>query len=246
MAHLFICLAQFTSLLARPSQPFIMSLKGDLQHVNGEGDVRLGDAHRRFDAKDISAGTALADDQSHGAAVLEDAVHLLDGHRHCRPVIPLLADHQLQTNHQSLSANVADNVRETTVSQFSELPQQQRSHSQRVLLQLLRLDDIEHGGAHRRGERIAAKGVEVHRPRQRARHRLCGDDGGQRKAIADALCHGHNVWDDAVALKTPEVLPGPPETGLYLVADEETATGLHQLVGALQEALWVLDGAADA
>jgi len=82
----------------------------------------------------------------------------------------------------------------------------------------------------------------IQRPRDRGRRY----DGGHRKPVPDALGQRDDVRRDAVRLKVPKVLSGPPETRLHLVGNAQAAVAPDQLVHSFQITFRELDDPADA
>ena len=93
---------------------------------------------------------------------------------------------------------------------------------------------------------IAAEGVEMNPLRQRLRDLRRGDDGGERRAVADALGHGDDVGNHALRFEAPVVRARAAEAGLHFIGDAHAAGGAHVLVGVLQIAVGENDEAADA
>ena len=98
-----------------------------------------------------------------------------------------------------------------------------RADFERVLLDVLLVDDFERRQALRHADRVAAEGVEV----DAVLHHF-GDSGrgghrAERRAVADALGHRDHVGHDVPVLKRPVVMAGAAEAALHFVGDAEAA-----------------------
>lgn len=94
--------------------------------------------------------------------------------------------------------------------------------------------------------RIAAERVEVNGRLQGPGDRGRRDDRGHREPVSHALGHRDDVRRDAVRLKTPKVLAGPPEARLHFVRDAQAAVAPDQLVDFFQITLRQMNDTAEA
>ena len=103
------------------------------------------------------------------------------------------------------------------------------THLQTVSLQAIFFDRLQNCPASRRAHWVPAKSVEVQPPRHGLCNLLCCHNSSQGQAIANALCHGDNVRNDALVLKAPELGACSAETSLHLVGNADTAGCPHVL-----------------
>lgn len=82
-----------------------------------------------------------------------------------------------------------------------------------------------------RANRVAAERVEVQAVRDAGGDLRCGDDRGQRQAVADSFGHRHDVGHDTLVLEAPVVAAGAAETGLHLVCHANAACLAYRLQG---------------
>ena len=132
------------------------------------------------------------------------------------------------------------------VLQVVERVLQMRADFERVLLDVLFVDDFERRQALRHADRVAAERVEVDAvlhhfgDADRRRHRA------ERRAVADALGHRDHVGHDAPILVGPVVMAGAAEAALHFVGDADAAVLADDVVDDFEELLRRRDRAADA
>src|SRR5688500_18772282 len=122
-----------------------------IEHVEGEVDVRSGNAHGRLDAQDVSVEPALANQHSHLSRGLENGERLL-----FRRLLRLSVAHQLDAKHESHAANISN--QRVLLHQRLEPVLHALAEDAGVFLKPVLVDDVEHGKSRSHTHRIAAEG----------------------------------------------------------------------------------------
>eukprot|EP01137_Pigoraptor_chileana_P015016 Opistho-2@70398 len=212
--------------------------ESDIKHIDGEVSICLGDDHGGLDANDVAIETAFAEEHTHLPRALPHTRTLLVGGRACIPIL-----HHLHTNHEPLSADVANDL--VLALKALETLKQMRAHNAAVLLRVFLLHDVQRCHADGACDGVPAKRIEVEALGKHLCDFGCRDDGGKRPAIADALCHGHNIRHHSVRLKAPEVRAEATKSSLHFIGNAHTAMRPHVIICALEVADGELDGAAN-
>ncbi len=153
--------------------------------------------------------------------------------------------HQLDAEEQPEPAHVADEL--VPLTEVLQTLEKVAAEVERVRLQALFLDHVEHRQADGAGDRVAAEGAEeLHAVGERVGDLRRGDDGRHRVAVADRLAEDDDVRHHALGLEGPELAADAAEADLHLVGDAEAAGRADVAVGGLEVALGRDDLAAAA
>ena len=93
---------------------------------------------------------------------------------------------------------------------------------------------------------VSAEGVEVNALRQRGGDFRRRHDRRQRTAVADALGHSHDVGNNALRFKSPEMRAGAAKAGLHFVRDADAARRADVFISMFQITVRKNHAAADA
>src|SRR3989441_4075479 len=136
---------------------------------------------------------------------------------------PRPGHHETHGEHETPAAHVADD--RNLILPALHFGQHHRAEPAARLDQILLDNRSDRDVGRRRRERVAAiarRAAARIRPGLGERDRLAGHDAADREAAAEALAHEHHIGHDVVVLDR-EHLPGSPEAGDHLVADEQRA-----------------------
>ena len=210
-----------------------------VEHGEEKISVGLREAHRRSEADSLSPESAFAEQESEFTRIFDGLSAGFLAWLLGRAIL-----HELDPEHEALAADVADDL--VLALQFLEASEDIVSELEGVFLQLLLLDDLEHGLADGADDRVAAEGVEVDLLGHRGGDLRRRDDGRQRGPVADALGQRDDVRNDAMRLEAPEVRAGPTKARLDFVGDAHATGGAHVGISVLQVTGGKFDKAAHA
>ena len=150
---------------------------------------------------------------------------------------------ELDADHQATATDFLD------AGQFEQFADEVVADLLRVVHQMLRFHDVEHGDGSGAGQMVAAEGRAEH-PVRRFEHGAY-QDRAHREAVGDALGHGDDVRTDAGVL-VGEELPATAVAGLDFVENQhrfvlgaERAEVAHELVRRQLDAAHALDALDD-
>jgi hypothetical protein len=93
---------------------------------------------------------------------------------------------------------------------------------------------------------ITAVRIEVQGLCQNLGNFLGRHNSADGESVPDSLCHGDDVWNNAVRLKTPVLLPGSAKSRLHLVTNKKSSIPPNNLRSSLDIISGKLNGTADA
>src|SRR5258708_35908021 len=122
-----------------------------------------------------------------------------------------------------------------------------RADGKGMWLYVFFFEDIENRETRRTSDRVAAKRAEkFHAVVERTGDFRRGNDGCERKRIADRLAENHDVRNPALRFESPKMRPKTPEPDLDFVGDTDRARTAHVAVNLCQVIRRKNDLAADA
>ncbi len=164
--------------------------------------------------------TGLADEHTTSSYVVDDLRSRL-----LVRSAPVAIAHHVQPKEQAAAADVANAL--VLALQFLEPAFDHLAHPRRVADQILAFEYFEHRQRRRTGNRIAPERVEVHLPQPvRIEYLASRDEACHWVASGHGFAEGDDVRHDAARLVSPP-RPGPAETRLHLVCDQQATSLTH-------------------
>src|SRR5258705_5092494 len=99
-----------------------------------------------------------------------------------------------------------------------------------MLLQVFILHHIQNFQSNRARDWVATESGKIfHAIVESICDRACCDDTSERMPVAHSFAQHHNIWDNTLSFKAPEMRTYPPEAGLYFI-NNTYPTGLAYIM----------------
>src|ERR1051325_8829910 len=142
---------------------------------------------------------------------------------------------QLDAHEKTRAADFTD--QSAALLQVAQSVEQISADFERVCLQVLFLDHVEHGEADRARYSVAAEcAEEFHAVVERARDLGRGDNGAERMAVADWFAEHDDVRYDVVVFEGPEVRADAAVSGLHFIRNANATGRTHHFIHVAQVA----------
>jgi hypothetical protein len=172
----------------------------DASQRGGEkSGIRIGKNERRTKLDDVVVGAVGAGEDAEIAETVDDVRGLLGGGSTRVAMVD-----EVEAEKETGAANITEK-RKRGLQRF-EGRAPARADVQSVLLETLVAKNIEDSKSGRTSDGIAAKGrKKLHAVGERAGDFGSGDDGGERKCVADGLTEYDDIWNDLLRFKSPKM-----------------------------------------
>ena len=114
------------------------------------------------------------------------------------------------------------------------------------MLKVFSVDYLQHGLSNGARYRVSAEGIEVYALGKALGDIWCRDDCGQGCAVANTFCHGNDIRNNTLCLKSPVVGACAPKSCLNFVCYAYSTCFADVLVCVGKEAIGVDDCSANA
>src|SRR6266404_9942970 len=108
---------------------------------------------------------------------------------------------------------------------------------ERIFLQFLALDHVQHSSSLRAHDWISAKSIEVRALPERGGDFRRGHDRAERTTVTDSFGHCHDIGNHTLGFESPIMCAGAAEARLHFIGDAQTAGAANMFVNVFKVAI---------